>query len=128
MDKTFKMTNDLMVRRADSLEPFLDRDDFIGYIAARNVRKLQEESMEYTKFRNDIIGKYGTKVTDENGNETGEISLPATDPHFDEVISKIEEFANIKHEVTIFTITYDDVKGKLTGREILQIDWMIEDN
>lgn len=127
-DKTFKMTNFMMEQRIGELEKFLDRDDIIGYVAARNTRRLTEGCVEHVRKKNELVSKYGNVIKDENGNDTERITLNSSHPKYNEVLAKISESGNIEHDVTIFTLNFEDVKNKLTGREILQLDWMLDDN
>ena len=126
-DKDYTLTNNDMEAKIAVLEAFLDRDDIIGYVAARNTRRLQDASFEYAKMKADLLNKYGTDVLDDNGNPTGRVSLSPSDPHYKEVAEKLEKVSVIMHTVKIFVIPYDEVKNKLTGREILQIDWMLDE-
>lgn len=126
-DKDFTLTNNDMEAKIESLSTLLDRDDVIGYVAARNTRRLQDASFEYAKIKIDLLNKYGKEVLDDNNNPTGRITLSSSDPHYDEVVTKLEQTANIEHVVKIFVLPYEEVKNKLTGREILQIDWMLDE-
>ncbi len=123
-----KISNIRMDGYIDSLAPFLDRRDKIGYAAARNTRRLQEASMEYSKLREDLINKYGEPEIDKDGNETGRYMLEVRSENFKKFQNEIEEIAKIEHDVQIFKLPYDYVIEKLTGSEILEIDWMLEDS
>lgn len=127
-DKVVKMTNYEMTNKIGSLQSFLDRKDIVGYAAARNMRRLGEAEFDHEKIKIDLLNKYGTNVLDENGVETGQMRLTSDNEHFAEVSAQLDISGNTEHEVTIFTISYEDVFEKLTGNEILQIDWMIDDN
>lgn len=111
-----------------TLEKFLDRRDIIGYAAARNTRILTNAAIEYFKYRDEMINKYGEKEKDENGNETGRAFITGKSKRFKEYTKALTMYAIIEHEVTIFKIPYKSVCGKLTGAEILDIDWMLEDS
>jgi len=126
-DKTMNMSNFLMEDYINVLSNFLDRKDVIGYAAARNYRRLADASLDYSKIKSDLLTEYGSPLKDENGNDTNTMAINRSDPNFDEVKSKLELSGNIRHDVTIFTITYEDVINELTGNEILQLDWMIEE-
>lgn len=126
-DKTMNLSNFLMEDYINILSNFLDRKDVIGYAAARNYRRLADASLDYSKIKSDLLTEYGTPLKDENGNDTNTMAINQSDPNFDEVKSKLEISGNIRHDVTIFTITYEDVINELTGNEILQLDWMIEE-
>ena len=126
-DKRFTFTNEEMDNKILDLEKFLDRDDIVGYISARNTRRLRDASYEYSMIKTDLLNQYGTEIKDSNGDPTGRIELRSDDPNYAKVAEEISKTANIQHEVVIFTIPYDEVKNKLTGREILEIDWMLDE-
>lgn len=112
----------------NSLNAFLDRSDIIGYAAARNVRILSASLSEYYSKRDELIKKYGELELDKDGNHTGRYFLTPDSSNFKTYIQDITPFSIIKHEVTIFKIPYSEVIGKLTGSEILEIDWMLDDS
>lgn len=124
MDTKIKMSNFAMAECIESLSPFLDRKDIIGYAAARNTRYLREASYEFGSTKVEMLSKYGHPVV-VDGIETDQIELRKDDPNFDFVLDKLNKLGVVEHEVTIFTITYEDVIDKLSGREILSIDWML---
>jgi len=117
-----------MENKINSLEKFLNRQDIIGYAAARNIRRLQDASVEYTTIREELLHKYGTDEIDKNGQPTGRVGLQVSSPAFKDFKAEIEPYAIIEHEVPIFKIPYETVCGELTGSEILEIDWMLEDS
>ncbi len=112
----------------ESLMPYLNRKDIIGYAAARNVRVFRNAIVEYASKRDELISKYGEAEKDKNGNKTGRYFIKNTSPNIKAYATDISEFAIIEHDVTIFKIPYDKVIGELTGSEILDIDWMLEDS
>lgn len=116
-----------MERMIAALEPFLDRVDKIGYAAARNTRILRTETQEYLERREALIEQYGTAELDESGNPTGRTELRFDSPNFKSYEAEITEWAMIEHSPDIFKLKYSDALEKLTGREILSIDWMLED-
>ena len=125
-DKTITITNFEMEHYISILSDFLDRADIIGYAAARNTRLLTEASLDHMRIKNELLRKYGSVVKDVDGNETNEIAITDNDEHFDDVKTQLDISGNTKHHVNLFMISYDDVINKLTGYEILSIDWMIE--
>lgn len=122
-----KLKNAIRLQMLEQLEPLLSRRDKIGYVAARNYRTLSNSLTEYITFRSDLIKKYGEPVKDENGFETGNISLKIGTPAFKAFCNEMAPFNEMEHEVELMTINYDEVVGILTGEEILGIDWMLED-
>ena len=126
-EKTVKLTNYQMDQYIFDLEPFLDRKDIIGYAAARNTRLLANASLDHVKIKTTLLQKYGKPVIDENGNKTDKLSISSDDEHYDEVATQIDISGSLVHEVTIYTIPATTVASELTGREILLIDWMLDD-
>ena len=120
-----EMTNAEMVLRIDQLSKYLDHVDIIGYAAARNIRRLQDASLEYTKRRDEVLTKYGEVELDENGRDTGRRYVTNNSPHFQEVNDILTPIGEIKHEVDIFTIEYSLLNGVLSGSDILELDWML---
>ena len=123
-----KLKNIEIEQMIDSILPLLDRKDIIGYAAARNVRIFRNTILEYTSKRDELINMYGEKELDDDGKETGRSFIKNTSPNIKTYAHEIAEYAIIEHEVTIFKIPYDKVIGELTGSEILEIDWMLEDS
>lgn len=125
MDKAYK--NIEMERMIDTLKKYLDRTDMIGYAAARNTRLLTTEAQEYLDRREELVRKYGKPETDENGNDTGRVKLSIHSPEFADYEKEITEWALIEHTPKIYKISAKEVIGKLSGTEILAIDWMLEE-
>ena len=123
-----KLKNIEMEQYILSLSNFLDRIDMIGYAAARNTRILENAYGEYNTYRTSLLNKYGSVELDSNNKPTGRVTLSIDDENFSKYVSEIEEFASIEHEVQLFKIPYSEVIGKLSGSEILEIDWMLEDS
>ncbi len=125
MKKTLR--NIEMAGMLAGLEPILSRRDRLGYVAARNYRKLSDALTEYTAFRQDLIKKYGETDRDENGAELGTISLKCDSPKFKAFMEELEPLGNIAHEVDLMTAPYTYALDKLSGEELLRVDWMFED-
>ena len=126
-EPTRKYSNIEMERMMGSLEPLLERTDKIGYAAARNTRILKDETREYMSRREELVFKYGEDELDDEGNPTGRTMLALDSENFQKYAEEIQEWAYIEHAPGIFKLKYEDVIGKLTGAEILSIDWMLED-
>ncbi len=121
------LKNAKMLEMIHQLQPLLSRRDKIGYIAARNYRFLENSLTEYTMFKNSLVEKYGEPDRDELGNELPTVSLKISSPNFKLFCEELEPLSSIEHEVELMTAKYDDVAGVLSGEEILDIDWMLED-
>lgn len=124
MKKTLK--NEEMVAMLQQLQLLLSHKDMFGYVAARNTRILSECLTEYNQAKNDLIDRFGTKMTDET---TGMIttSIKVGTPAFKSFCEAMEPFNKIEHEVEIMTMKYKETINCLTGEEILGIEWMLED-
>ena len=116
-----------MEQMAGALRKHLDRKDIIGDAAARNTRILTNELQEYTSIRNDLVKKYGTAETDENGAPTGVVEVKFDSEEFPKFVEELDSFARIEHEPEIFKIKYEEAIGKISGTELLEIEWMFED-
>lgn len=122
-----KFSNIKMEMMLETLKPILPHRDKIGYVAARNTRILKDTLTEYFAFKRDLISKYGEPDKDENGKETGMVSISPTSSNFQEFIKEFDSIKNIEHNVELMTIPYDEVIGLLNGEEILELDWMLTD-
>lgn len=120
-------TNLEMEMMLKSLEPVLEQRNMVGYAAARNSRMLQDELVEYFTRKNDLIMEHGTPEVDEEGNETGQISISPISENFGKFIEEIDKYAQIEHDPQLMKIKYEDAIGILSGSEMLALEWMLED-
>lgn len=114
-------TNIDLERMLASASAHLGRRDLIGYACARNVRAIRDELAEFIEVKNEMLAEYG---------EVGESGVPyiaPSSPRYDEFLRRYEPIALARHDLAIMPLRYTDVVGELTGEEILQIDWMLED-
>ena len=110
---------------ATALEPLLDQRNMVGYAAARNARALTAACADFIKIRDDLIRDLGEKPVDENGNQTGPERIGPDSPNFAEFMERITPIAEVEVDVDIFTLPENDVIGLMSGREILELDWML---
>ena len=122
-----KIQNIDAINFIEILKKYLDGTDLLSYAAARNIRYLTQSSTEYANHHNRLITEYGEDELDENGNKTGRKIIKYDSPNFDTFSQELNKFAFIEHDVEIYKIPYDEVMGKLTGRQILELDWMLKD-
>ena len=115
---------ELMIK---SLEPLLDHTDIVGYAAARNTRILTTEIQENITRLEELVAKNGEEVLDDEGNPTGQIELRFDSPKFKDYSDEIIEWAEIEHEPPIYKIPTEKCIGILSGRQMLEIEWMLED-
>lgn len=104
------------------LEKHLERRDKIGYAAARNTRILANAALEYLKRKEELIRELGEKSDD------GSIAITNGSDALNEFLDRIEEWANIEHDVELYTIPFSEAINVLSGSEILEIDWMFEES
>ncbi len=123
MEKILK--NAQMAVMLNQLRPILSRRDKMGYIAARNFRTLSESLTEYEAFRNALVMKYGEEIEDGEGRSITGVKVDS--PAFELFCAELAPFNEMEHKVDLMTGKYDDAIGCLTGEEILNIDWMLED-
>lgn len=124
MGKAFK--NIEMEQMIAQLEPLLGRNDLIGYAAARNTRILMDETTEYRDLRHDLVMEYGTPEKDDDGNETGRYELRFDSPRWPAYEKEITEWAMLEHEPDVYKIPAKSAIGQLTGKEMLDLEWMLE--
>lgn len=121
------LKNAQMVIMCQSLQSLLSRRDKIGYMAARNYRILSDSLIEYEAFKRTLIEKYGEPDKDEDGADLGTISINIGSSNFKMFCDEMAPFNEIEHEVELMVGNYDDVIDRLSGEEILAIDWMLVD-
>lgn len=124
MGKAFK--NIEMEQMIAQLEPLLSRNDLIGYAAARNTRILMDETTEYRDLRHDLVMEYGTPEKGDDGNETGRYELRFDSPSWPAYEKEITEWAMLEHEPDVYKIPAKSAIGQLTGKEMLDLEWMLE--
>lgn len=121
------LKNAQMAEMLCRLQPLLSHKDKIGYVAARNYRFLSDSLTEYDAFKRGLVEKYGQTDKDEDGNDAGTISIKVGSPNFKVFCDELRPFNEMEHEVELMTAKYEDAVGCLTGGEILDVDWMLED-
>lgn len=122
-----KYTNEEMAAMLESLKGFMDRRDMIGYAAARNARKLSDEVGAFLRFRDDLVVKYGDEERDAEGNATGRFSISALSPNFKRFAEEIAPISKLEFELELLKLPYEEAIGKLSGSELLALDWMFEE-
>ena len=122
-----KYTNFKMEKMLKDLEPILKYRGKVGYVAARNTRVLRDTLIEYFRFRDDLVRKYGVVELDGEGQETGRISIVPTSPNFADFTEELNKIGEIEHEIDLMMLKYNDVIDVLSGEEMLNLEWMLED-
>ncbi len=116
-----------MDEMCDALKRHLGRTDILGYAAARNTRALANELVEYVGMRDELIKELGEELVGEDGEPTGQFGISPASARFGEFAERLAPISAIEHEPKLFTVPATEVIGKLSGTEILEIDWMLED-
>lgn len=119
-------TNAEMDAMISCMEPLLERTDCIGFAAAKNTRLLQNELVEYRQKKNELIMELGEKDLDAEGRENGNMSIKPGTPAMSEFSRRIDEFAKQKAEPKLMKLSAEDVIGKLSGSDVLRLEWMID--
>lgn len=122
------LKNSKMAQMLQQLQPFLERSDKIGYAAARNYRRLSDCLVEYERFRNALIEKYGEHEKDGNGNDLPAVSISVNSPNFKMFADELAPLNEIEHSVDLMLLPYGMAIHTLSGAELLEIDWMFTDD
>ena len=116
-----RLTNFEMLRMADSLEPLLPLRDVAGYAAARNTRLLGCELMEFENMRESLVQELGEEQ------DGGGWAIAPESPNFPQFLETMNALGALEHDFEPYRIAPGEVIGKLSGQEILAIDWMLKD-
>lgn len=116
-----KLNNSEMDNRIQSLTPLLEHADMVGYAAARNYRRLQDQNQEYQDQKAELIKKYGKE-------EDGQFFINSSLPGWDEFLEELVPYMALEHEVEIYQIPMKEAMGKITGREIIENEWMFTED
>lgn len=122
-----ELSNLEMERVVEVLNPLLDRADMIGYVAARNVKAVKDALQPYMQTKDALVMKFGREVQDDHGNPTGVTMVAESDECYQEFLEEIIPIASDIQDVEIRKLKYEDVAGKLSGNEILALDFMLEE-
>lgn len=122
-----KFTNGQMSVISDALEKYLDRKDKIGYACARNYRKINDASLEFLKIRESAFKEYGEQEIGEDGKPTGAVFVDVKSENFSKFKEAVDAYVDIEHDVDVMMLKYDEAIGNLTGKELLELDFMFED-
>lgn len=122
-----QLTNQTMEAMIEHLTPYLDRVDIIGYAAARNIRKLKEGCQEFAQKRSELVQKYGHEIL-EDGQPTGEWVIEEGAEGYETALEIITNLATIEHDIDLFKVPYEKTIGLLSGSDILNLDFMLEED
>ena len=119
------LENHKMQQRIDQLAKHLCRSDLIGYAAARNTRYLKDAAQDYISMYESLVQKYGREIQQEDGSIGFQLNFDT--PEFKQFVDELTPYATIEHETKIFKIPYEEAINRISGEELLEIDWMFED-
>ncbi len=117
---TYK-TSDLIKMRND-LDDMLPKTDVIGFAAAKNARVLDAELSTFNKKRDELIRELG----EEDEENSGSYSIQPNTEAYSEFAKRLMEYAEVECEVSICTIAASKAEGKLSGSEMLKVEWMLD--
>lgn len=92
----------------------------LGYVIARNRRKIEEEIKEYSALRDEAVKKYCT-ATDEPGRYSVTPEAAA------KIDGELSQYSGIEFEADIMTVSPKELYGGgLTSRQMYSLDWMVK--
>lgn len=94
---------------------------FSGKVAlsiARNLKKIDEELIEYSNERDSLIRKYSEDGT----------TMDKSNPKWDEFVEEFNSISSVETSIDINTITEDDLPENCSPAECLALEFMIENN
>ena len=121
-------TNFQMENMVESLKPLLSRTDVVGYVAARNIRALQNELEEYFQMKNKFITELGTEELGEDGKPTGNVSIKVGSKEFDSFMDKMKPIGEARCYPSLFKLDADECIDRMSGKQMLDFEWMIDFN
>ena len=116
-----KMTNEQMLDSVSSLHEAKDEKGLLGYAIAVNLRRLRTEVGEYSKTRDELLGKYGTDAGGGRFNLTPEAAQAFREA--------LRPFAEIETEVAVMQVTPEVFySGNLTSAQMYALAWMVKED
>lgn len=113
------LTNIEMERRLVGLSPLLECTGKLGYAAARNARKLQDQLTEFIHMKDKLLEKYGHFEGDG-------WKISSEDEGFGEFMEEYRPIATLSHEFEPFIIDIDET-SQATGKAIFDNWWMFKE-
>ena len=117
-------TNFEMDHMRDTLRPLLEMRNICGYAAARNFRLLSNELVEYDQMKRELVMELGTPETKE-GEPTDCWYIPPEKA--EEYMQRMGVYGETRHDPKLMNVKWADAMGKLSGNEMLAVEWMLED-
>lgn len=122
-----RLTNERALSLIKTCEKHLDDRGLLGYACARNARRLTDATLEYEQRRNNAIKEHGHEVKNDEG-EVVSYGIDPTDEGWAAFVEEVSAISGVESEVDVTTVPPSEVIGKLSGAEILEIDWMLGDD
>lgn len=98
----------------------LNEKGMLGYAIARNRRKFEAESKEYSEKRDELLKELGTEV------ETGRFQVVGE--NLVKYVEALKPYNELTTEVDIMKVSPDVFcSGNLTSSQMYALDWMVED-
>lgn len=88
-----------------------------GLSVARNLKKIDDELIEYSKARDELIRKYS-----DDG-----VTMERSNPNWEAFAKEFEELGSVEASIDINTITEFDLPDAITPATCLAIEFMIEE-
>lgn len=108
-------------KMGEALRPLLSLTGMVGYTAARNMRLITDAIGPHLQAKEALLRKYGHAA------EGGAYSISTGDAHFGEFWDEFSEIAEVRHEVAFHTLPADRLADALTGQQMLDCWFMIEE-
>lgn len=98
----------------------LNEKGMLGYAIARNRRKLEAESKEYSEKRDELLKELGTEVENGRFQLVGENLLKFAEA--------LKPYSELTTEVDVMRVSQEVFcSGNLTSSQMYALDWMVED-
>lgn len=114
------LTNEKMYESIPVLHQAGDEKGMLGYAVAVNLRKLINETMEYSKKRDELLTEYGTDAGSGKFNLTAEGAAA--------FYEALQPFAQIETEVAVMQVAPEVFySGNLTSAQMYALEWMCKE-
>ncbi len=108
--------NDRAAEYLYGLNGVLDCKGKLGYCIARNNRLLVTELQEYLRARDEAVIKHGEGAT-----------INPSMPGWDAFVAEMAELDAKEREYDFDRISWEEASEQLTARQLLAIEWMLEE-
>lgn len=98
----------------------LNEKGMLGYAIARNRRKLEAESKEFSEKRDELLKEFGTEV------EQGRYQLVGE--NLSKFAEALKPYSELTAEVNVMQVSQEEFcSGNLTSSQMYALDWMVKD-